>query len=177
LSARGRAQAETLRDRLARTGELAGATALYASVLPRATETAAIISPALGDLPVTSDCRLCEIHAGEAEGLSWADYDERFAGFDPAVERERVLSPGADSIDAFVERVRAALDEMADRHPDGTVVIACHGGVIRCALEVLSGIRFGDAVGNVENTSLTEWIRDSAGRWWLARLNDAGHLI
>ena len=36
-----------LRDRLALTGELAGADALYASVLPRAIETAELLAPAL----------------------------------------------------------------------------------------------------------------------------------
>jgi 2,3-bisphosphoglycerate-dependent phosphoglycerate mutase len=40
LSTRGRRQAGALRERLASTGELAGAAALYASVMPRAIETA-----------------------------------------------------------------------------------------------------------------------------------------
>ena len=47
LTERGGAQAEALRDRLVATGELAGADALYASVLPRAIETAEMLAPAL----------------------------------------------------------------------------------------------------------------------------------
>src|ERR1035438_5818597 len=47
LTDRGRGQVEALRDRLAETGELARVDALYASVLPRAIETAELLSPAL----------------------------------------------------------------------------------------------------------------------------------
>ena len=47
LTERGRRQVEALGDRLAPTGELAGADALYASVLPRAIETAELLAPAL----------------------------------------------------------------------------------------------------------------------------------
>ena len=50
LTDRGVLQAKALYERLARTGELAGATALLTSVLPRAIQTAEIIAPALGDL-------------------------------------------------------------------------------------------------------------------------------
>ena len=41
------AQVRALADRLARTGELAGVDALYASVLPRAVATAEMLAPAL----------------------------------------------------------------------------------------------------------------------------------
>ena len=53
LTERGMPRCEALRDRLAVTGELAGTDALYASVLPRAIETAEILAPALvgGDGP------------------------------------------------------------------------------------------------------------------------------
>ena len=48
LTERGRAQVAVLRDRLAGTGELAGADVLYSSVLPRAVETAAPPRPGAG---------------------------------------------------------------------------------------------------------------------------------
>ena len=50
LTDRGVLQAKALYERLDRTGELAGATTLLTSVLPRAIQTAEIIAPALGDL-------------------------------------------------------------------------------------------------------------------------------
>src|SRR6187455_1095856 len=76
LSLRGRAQAEALRDRLGSTDELAGATVLYSSIMPRAVETAQIISPALGGLEVRSECDFCEGHPGDADGLTWAELEE-----------------------------------------------------------------------------------------------------
>ncbi|MDQ1375149.1 MAG: hypothetical protein QOJ09_2487, partial [Actinomycetota bacterium] len=79
LSDLGRRQASALRDRLARTGELAGTTALYASILPRAIETASIIAPALGGHDIVEDCDLCELHPGDADGLLWDDYRAIYA--------------------------------------------------------------------------------------------------
>ena len=64
---------------------------------------------------------------------------------------------------------------MIDEHDGETVVIVCHGGVVNCALEVLGGVPFGTLVRYVENTSITELLRDEDDHWWLARLNDAAH--
>lgn len=73
----GAGQAEALADRLARTGELADASVLLASVLPRAVETAEIVAPALGGLEVTQACDFCELHVGAADGLlSWEEFRE-----------------------------------------------------------------------------------------------------
>ena len=53
-------------------GELADASYLYASVLPRAIQTAGIIAPAMGDgLDIVTECGLCEVHPGDADGLTW----------------------------------------------------------------------------------------------------------
>mgnify|MGYP003334228632 FL=1 len=54
LSDLGRQQAERLRDRWASTGEVE-ADVLIASQYPRAYETAQIVAPALGDLPIVRD--------------------------------------------------------------------------------------------------------------------------
>ena len=72
LSDTGREQVGRLRDRLLDTGELAEASALYASVMPRAIETAELLAPALGGLEVRPECDFCEGHPGEADGLTWA---------------------------------------------------------------------------------------------------------
>ena len=56
LSPLGWSQANALRDRLMRTGELRDATGLYSSILPRAIETAQTISPAVGNHEPRSHC-------------------------------------------------------------------------------------------------------------------------
>jgi probable phosphoglycerate mutase len=159
LSARGREQVAALRDRLESTGELADATALYASVMPRAIETAEIIAPALGHLEVRSECHFCEGHPGEADGLSWAEVDERFPVAEWGADTRR--APGWETWTEMGERVSGALEWIVARHPGETVVVACHGGVVVHSMlhflslgEVDNGAR---AWISPTNTSLTEW--------------------
>jgi probable phosphoglycerate mutase len=159
LSARGREQVEALRDRLEATGELADATALYASVMPRAIETAEIIAPALGHLEVRSECHFCEGHPGDADGLSWAEVDERFPVDDWSADTRR--APGWETWTEMGERVSGALEWIVARHPGETVVVACHGGVVVHSMlhflslgKVDNGAR---AWISPTNTSLTEW--------------------
>ena len=177
LSDLGRRQAEAHRARLERTGELAGTTALYASILPRAIETASIIAPAIGGHDIVEDCDLCELHPGEADGLTWDEFRERFPfpePWDPGHE----MSPGGESWRSFVERVRRGLLAIIDRHPDDEVVIGCHGGVIIASMYIAFDAQQpegGQFRIGPENTGLTEWLITD-GTWNLLRYNDHAHL-
>ncbi|HEX6476892.1 MAG TPA: histidine phosphatase family protein, partial [Acidimicrobiales bacterium] len=130
LSPLGVAQVEALRDRWEATGEMRHADALYASVLPRAIETAEIIAPALGDLEVTTDCDLCELHPGECDGMTWEEFSRRYPRPDFRLDPDRPLSPGGESWSGFLRRVDMTLRAVVDRHEGETVVVACHGGVV-----------------------------------------------
>jgi len=182
LSDHGRTQAEALRDRLLRTEELRDATAFYASLMRRAHETAEIISPGVGDgtLDIRQDCGLCEQHPGEADGILWSEYDERYGGIDTIYheDRTRVGAPGSESVDMMVDRVAQALERLAKEHPAETIVVACHGGVIGCSFEALAGVRLNSLVRYTENTAITEWQFGEHGErgWTLVRYNDCGHL-
>ena len=141
----GRRQAEVLRDRLVASRELASCDAVYTSVLPRAVQTAAVISPAWSsDLVTVQDCELCELHPGESDGLSWPDFVEKFGApdwdSDPTIE----LAPGGESWTGFYERCKAVLDKLAERHEGQLVVVVAHGGVIEQALKLVFGSRPGD---------------------------------
>ena len=180
LSEEGRRQAQALAERLARTGELADTAALYASVLPRAVETAAIIGPALGvddALEVEQDCDLCELHPGECDGMTWDEFRSTYLPEGDQWDPERVMSPGGESWLGFIERVRGGLARLVERHPDETVVVACHGGVIIASMVI--GLGASPVGGNFRegpiNTSLTEWLVDD-GTWNIIRYNDAAHL-
>ena len=187
LSDLGRRQAEALRDRLAATGELSGTDHLYASVLPRAIETAEILGPALGaDLEIVQDRDLCEVHPGEADGLTWDEYRERFTvpradgvPDDPYAP----WAPGSESWAEFAVRAGRRLRRLASDHRGEHVVVACHGGVIEASLIALGEMPITRAFRtDVTNTSLTEWElrtfddRDIGPRWTLVRFNDAAHL-
>jgi 2,3-bisphosphoglycerate-dependent phosphoglycerate mutase len=175
LSPLGRKQAEALRDRLQRTGELAGASALYASVLPRAVETAEVIAPALGELAVVQECGVCEIHPGEADGLTWNEFRTRYGEHERADDEP--WAPGSETRASFTARAGEALADLARRHEGETVVVACHGGVVIASFAVLGGLPLRLPFDLfVENTSLTEWVAAGDGRWRLDRYNDAAHL-
>lgn len=174
LSDRGRAQAEALRDRLARTGEV-GADVLVASVLPRAVETAEIIAPALGSPELVRDCDVCEIHPGEGDGLTWEEFTARY-GDGAANDPFRPMAPGAESWAEFTVRVGRTLRRLAADHPGQRIVVVCHGGVIDGSFVAFGNLPLQrDFHLATENTSITEWRRRDDG-WVLVRYNDAAHL-
>jgi len=177
LSPLGVAQAEALRARWEATGEMRQASAFYASVLPRAIETAEIIAPALGDLDLTTDCDLCELHPGESDGMTWEEFARVYPRPDFALDPDRPLSPGGESWSGFLQRVNTTLRSVADRHDGETVVVACHGGVVNASLVAFLGLAHDGTRLDLRtrNTSITEWERED-GRWRLLRYNDSAHL-
>jgi 2,3-bisphosphoglycerate-dependent phosphoglycerate mutase len=177
LSPLGVTEAVALRDRLVRSGELGGVAAVYASVLPRALQTAAIVAPGLGGLVAVPDCDLCELHPGEADGLTWAQFIERYPGPNWDVDPDAVIAPGGESWTGFVQRVAAVLTRTAHRHGGQLVVIFCHGGVVEASIEALLPVapERGRLKLRTAHTSLTEWERGPEG-WLLLRYNDAAHL-
>jgi len=179
LSAAGVRQAKALRERLLDTGELVEAGALYASVLPRALETAAIVAPGVGidgTLAVVADCALCELHPGEGDGLTWPEFSERFGEPDWDADPTTVLAPGGESWSGFVARAAGALGDLVARHGGETVVVVCHAGVIEASLIAFVPVAPARRLKlRTEHTALTEW-EWSADGWRLLRYNDAAHL-
>ncbi len=202
LTSLGRQQVESLRDRLLKTGELAGADALYASVLPRAIETATIVAPALAGDPVSgaggagtgrgarpagprppvvvTECDLCELHPGDADGLTWDEFTVKFGTLNWDINPEQAIAPGGESWTGFVGRVSAMLDTLAARHPGQLVVVACHAGVVEASLLTkvpVSGGRDGARLKlRTKHASMTTWEIDS-GEWRLLGFNDAAHQV
>lgn len=177
LTPAGAAQAAALGRRLAASGELGDAVALYASVLPRAVDTARAIAPAVGDgaLEVVQDCALCELHPGEADGLDWAEFSRRF-GEPPWDDRPEVpIAPGGESWTGFVARAADGLEQVAARHPGGRVVVVCHGGVVEAAMLRFLPVPRGRLRLHTRYTSMTEWELGPLG-WRPLRYNDAAHL-
>jgi 2,3-bisphosphoglycerate-dependent phosphoglycerate mutase len=178
LTATGRRQAESLRTRLLETGELARAGAFYASVLPRALETAGIVAGGIGDgtAPV-EDCGLCELHPGEADGLTWDEFRLRYGEPDFDADPDSEVAPGGESWSSFVTRASEAVTRIAEAHRGELVVIVCHAGVIESTL--LAFLPVATDRGRLglptEHASLTEWERGE-GRWRLVRYNDAAHV-
>jgi probable phosphoglycerate mutase len=179
LTPLGRLQAEALRDHLANTRRIQ-ADVMVASVLRRAVETASIIAPGLGLEVASQDCDLCEVHTGEADGLTWTEYADRYGNVDMEAHPDQVFAPGGDSWNSFHERVEGALCRLAKEYEGKTVVAVCHAGVIMASLRVFLGIPH-PGTGNrlrPSNTGLTEWEHDAEhDRWTLHTFNEAVHLL
>ncbi len=179
LTDTGRHQAEQLRDRLGRTGEVVP-DVLLASTLPRAIETAEIVSSAFSAREVTTDCDYCELHVGECDGLTVDEYERRYGNID-AFDPEKPMSPGGESPRTFDERVRRATTALVEKYRDQSVMLFTHGGFVFAATMFLleaPGIHARREFWHPpKNTSLTVLIGgDPDARWLLDRYNDAADL-
>ena len=116
LTDRGRRQAALLEERL--RDQRLRADRLYASTLPRALETAEYVSRALG-LPVETDDDLQELRPGEADGLSFEEWQARFPGLENGLSASpfHPFAPGGESWAVFLVRAGAALAGIVAEHP------------------------------------------------------------
>jgi len=178
LSPLGFDQAACLRDRY-RAGHEPAIDALWVSTMPRARQTADALNEALG-LDVNVDVELEERRPGDADGVRWADYSERFGDFRLLDNPYRPLAPNGESQAQFDLRIGQALDRVIAAHRGTSVVVVCHAGVIDVAFRQLLRLRpTGGFWLSTKNTSLTEFVTDDDGArpvWRLVRYNDAAHL-
>jgi 2,3-bisphosphoglycerate-dependent phosphoglycerate mutase len=127
LSDKGRWQAA----RLAQALRDEPISAFYASDLSRALETATAAAQPHGRR-VDTHTGLRERAFGRFEGLTWAEI-EALHPQDALAWRKRVpdfAPPGGESLLQLRERVVAAVDEIAARHPGEQLMLVAHGGVL-----------------------------------------------
>lgn len=177
LTDHGRLQAEALRNRLS-AGHDVEATALFASNFPRALETANIIAPSIGSLPVSVDSGWGEHDPGpDCDGMTYDEFIERFGVPRWDGDPHDVVYPGGETISQFHDRVMEALRRTVRQHEGGTVVIACHAGVIDAVMRnTLHMHQTGKFELHTQNTSLTELLHVQGSKWRLLRYNDSSHL-
>jgi probable phosphoglycerate mutase len=176
---------EVLRQRLARYTDLVAAP-IYCSVLPRATETAALLAQMSGVEP-QHHCGLCTYHFDDSvDGMSWDDYRGEHTVHGGGVFRpyERHTEPWGQ----LMTRTGAALYEIAIGNAGRTAIIVAHSETVDASLVALGNLPIlGRFETRVPPTSITEWQTDDdpAGtghptftfpRWTLVRLTDAAHL-
>lgn len=115
--------------------------AVYSSDLSRALDTVSPLAAAR-NLAVVATDRLRERAMGELTGLSFEQARERY----PEMWRELVARtptaapPGGESHVDLYNRVAAVLDELAERHRGGVVLIGSHGVAINHMLRHLLGL-------------------------------------
>ena len=117
----GMAQAEALAEKAAELG----IDLILSSPLQRAHTMARIIADRCGAEVLTED-RLIEQDYGIFEGAERQD-----PGFLANKRQFAVRYPGGESMMDMAGRLYPLLREIKEKHPDKTVLLACHGGVCR----------------------------------------------
>ena len=173
LSERGREQAQRLADRL-RSMRAPGA--VLSSTLRRARETVAAYAESEA-IAVTYDEDLAEAYLGDWEGKR---FEEILAADEEMLHRIRNQepiwrhAPSVEELGPFRGRVRGAVERALADHPDGNVVIVCHGAVINAFVAPLVGVDH-EMFFVPENASLNSVVIDGDARR-VRFLNDALHL-
>ncbi len=155
LTAAGRAQAAGMHDRLAALHP----TQIFCSPLDRTRET---LAQALGDVPVTFDTRLREIHYGSFQGHTqeWVKtmYPEWWHAAVGNVLSGYESVSGGESFTDVARRTMAFLRSIPEQA--GPVLVITHGFVIRSALAGILGVPETETLLEPPNVSLTRVTRD-----------------
>ena len=171
LAPEGREQAERLADRLMHEK----IDAIYVTSLRRTAQTAAPLAAKLGIEPkVEPDLR--EVYLGEWEGFAFRKYvSERHPTAQKMFAEKRWdVIPGAESNEAFAERVHRGLSRIVADHRGQRVVVVVHGGVIGQILSLITGAPTFNFMG-ADNASISQVVA-MPDPWVVRRFNDTAHL-
>ena len=151
-------------------------TAVYASPLQRARQTAEHIAAAL-NLTVHGDERLKEHNMGLFTGLVWMDIVRQFPDFAQAWMEQAMDMPGGEKQRAFRARAAGAIDDIVARHTGERVVVVSHGGILG---EYLAHLLELDPMRRhpfrFDNASVSE-VEAGGVLVRLHRLNDVSHVL
>ena len=177
LSPLGVQQAQALRDRWTTAPEFTP-DMVIASQFPRARQTAEIVAEAFGSPEIVTDAGFGEHDPGEeCDGMTMAAFVERWGTTSWEEDPFGVTFPGGETLAEFHFRVGTAVRRLVDTHPESTILIACHGGVIDTVLrQALKTAPTGSFNINTLNTSITELELVRPNRWSLRRYGDTAHL-
>lgn len=175
LSELGRVQARRVAARL----RAEPITALYASDLRRALETAQIIGEVLG-LEPQPEPRLRELDLGAWAGLTSEEIAVHFPEQFRAWQEHKAVRPGGGELfDEMQQRAVEAVQEIVAAHPGETVCLVTHGGIVYALRGHVLGIRRGPALfeglPHNRNTAITV-LRFRDGSAAIELLMDASHL-
>jgi len=174
LSGKGREQAALLAKRLIMMDPQPAA--VFSSPLRRARETARTYAE-LSGVQVRSDDDLMEANIGGWEAMSFEDI---LATDDELLQRLRdqqpiwSRAPGGERGPDFRRRVVEAVGRILEGHPEGDLLVFCHGGVINAYVGDVLGIEH-DMFFLPENTSINTVVVNGSRRS-LRFLNDIVHL-
>lgn len=152
-------------------------TALYASDLDRAQQTAALIQAQTGH-PISTDARLRETGFGVLEGLTWpeieARHPEAYAAF--RAGRYEYVIEGGESRAQTLKRGLEVLSAIADHHSGEEVAAITHGGLMGYFFRHVVGIPLETpSKFHTANAAISSFERKEGG-WKLITWGAADHL-
>ncbi|HMW18625.1 MAG TPA: histidine phosphatase family protein [Accumulibacter sp.] len=173
LNAAGLAQAEAAANWLA--GETISA--IYSSDLQRARQTAQRIA-AMFNLVIELRPEFRERRYGLFEGRTYEESREAFPEEYGAFERREpaFIIPGGESLEQLNQRVCAGLRQVASDHPDQTVVVVTHGGVLDIINRLVRGTPLNKARDFLIPNASISWIRVRDAVWQLECWGQTQHL-
>lgn len=174
LNETGREQARRVAERLAGMS----ITAIYASRLQRAIQTAQPLAEAL-NLPIQTLDGLLDINYGTWEGLSPEEVAER----DPARYRQwlaaphTVTFPDGEGLDAVRHRAMTTIHGLAEQHTGQAIVLVSHKIVNKVILCAVLGLTNGSIWRIEQDTGAINVFEWQDGQFIVSRLNDTCHLM
>lgn len=149
LTAEGIQQAQNLHDQLENTPFHA----CYVSPMPRAIETATIITQDR-DIPLFINNNLKEFNFGSIEG----DSEEKLKTIYPILHGQTVDGFDGNNMPDFTKRILKGLDEIHAKNKEGNILVVTHSGVITALLNAISNLPEKDII-RIKNCSVTqlEW--------------------
>ena len=149
-------------------------TMVYCSKERRAIQSASIISTELG-ISLTEMNGLHERNWGQFSGKPWSEVQ---TVLDPLSLEERYtyVPPKGESWQTFETRLNTAIDTILDSHPDRTVVVVTHGGLIRVLMpHLLQAPKEESFKYNPSNASITIFERNQ-GKFRQVMVDNTDHL-
>ncbi len=181
LNKEGRAQAELLAQRLLNWR----IDAIYSSDSTRTVQTAEPLLRMRPELTIETTSDLREKFYGDCENATWdalrTEHQETFERMlNPAVGSD-VRFPGGETDREHMHRVARFIDEIPNRHDEGSnILVFSHGGSIKAAGAHLCRLRIQDKWRlKTDNTGISSVIDDptwSDDAWQIERWNDTNHL-
>ena len=152
--------------------------ALYSSDLSRTRMTAGAITK-YHELPMRLDTRLREMNVGNWEGVFFADAMRA----DPTIFHDFIIEPEkfkretAETYFELRDRMVAAVNDIAEAHPDQCVAVVSHGLALRALIWGLTGRSLSDQtqIPLFGNTGVAHLYHDN-GVYTVDYLNDVSHL-
>ena len=151
-------------------------TEILTSRAARAIETGRLLADLIGIPLASPSCDWCEMHPGEAEGLTVEEMLDKYGPTYADV-------PGGEYFPIWLPRAVETLRALAAESRGRTVVAVTHSGVVKASFVAFGRMPASTAESvSTANTGITVWTQPVQGRnprcdvWSLERHNDTAHL-